>query len=178
MLKVHLTRHAVERLFERFPKHKRFKPRIIANIVESVIRDGKVVEDGNEIKISTSNYTLCCNLSNDKLVVKTIMRTKEMGKPYRRKLTYGKKSEWKVIMVENMEKIERWCDQLKRLREVCSICGLTREQVEITWCKIHGFNVCFLCCPSVGGYSSACKGCNFDVVHVGIDTKLEGTIYY
>jgi|GEM_PF-1316581 len=176
VLRVILTKHAVERLFERFPKHKKFEAEVIANVIENVIKSGVVLERGGDIKISTSRYTLCCILAHNKLIVKTVLRTKEMGEKYRKAMNYGKRSPWNVIFIENLKQVKKWCDDVKKLKNVCKICGISREQTPIERCNIYGFYVCSFCCVSIGGYSDKCRGCAFDV-HVKSKKKHENILY-
>jgi len=164
MLYVSLTKHAVERLFERFSKHKKFEANVIANVIENIIKDGVILKRGNEIKISTSKYTLCCSLEN-KLIIKTVLRTEEMGEKYRKAIVYAEKSPWKNIFIENLRQIEKWCNEVKKMRNICKICGISREQTAIERCNIYGFYICPFCCTSVGGHSNKCKGCIFDFIH-------------
>ena len=179
MIRVILTKHAVERLFERFPKHKKFEAEVIANIIESVIKSGVVLERRGDVKISTSRYTLCCvlDVSRNKLVVKTVLKTKEMGEKYRKAMIYGEKSPWRVIFIENLKQVKKWCNEMKKLKNVCKICGISREQTPIERCNIYGFYVCTFCCVSIGGYSDRCRGCAFDVVHIKAKKKYENVLY-
>ncbi len=162
LLKVEVTKHALERLFERFPKHKKFDAKTVANIFESVIKDGVVVRVNDEIRISTSNYTLCCVLE-DRLVIKTVLRTKELGKSYRKLMRRGKKSEWRNLLFD-LKKLERLCKRVEREMRLCKVCGISREQTRIERCKIYGFFVCSYCCIFVGGFSERCSGCELDPV--------------
>ena len=172
MLTVVLTKHAFERLFERFDK--RIDARIVVNLIESVIRDGVVLRGKRDLKIATSNYTLCCVFDDGKLVIKTIMRTKEMGERFRRALRFAKRSEWRNIYVENRRQIERWCRWAERMRNVCRICGISREQAEIERCRIYGFYVCRFCCEVIGYGDERCTGCAFYVP----PKKFEGRVCY
>ncbi len=161
LIRVEVTKHALERLFERFPKHKRFDAKTVANIFENVIRDGVIVEDGDEIKIITGNYTLCCKLENFVLTIKTVLKTKELRKKYRRMIYRGKRHNWNIII--DVKKLEKMCRRVERMKNVCKICGISREQTKIERCKIYGFYICGNCCLSVGGYSEKCRGCDFDI---------------
>ncbi|ADC66236.1 hypothetical protein Ferp_2105 [Ferroglobus placidus DSM 10642] len=162
LLRVEVTKHALERLFERFPKHKKFDARTVANIFESIIKNGIVLRFGDEIRISTSNYTLCCVLE-DKLVIKTVLKTKELGKDYKRLLRKGKRSEWNNVVFD-MKKLERLCKRVEKLKELCKICGISKEQTAINRCKVYGFFVCSFCCISIGGGWEKCAGCEFDPI--------------
>lgn len=161
MLRVILTKHAFERLFERFSK--KLDVRIVTNLVESVIRDGLILEGKRDLKISTSNYTFCCVFDNGRLVIKTIMRTKEMNEKYKRALRFAKKSEWNNIYIENKKQIEKWCKEAEKLKNICKICGISREQTRIERCNIYGFYVCRFCCEVIGYGSEKCIGCAFYV---------------
>jgi len=161
MLCVVLTRHAFERIFERFSKKPDY--RAIVNFVESVIRDGLVLEREGDVKISTSNYTFCCKFDGGKLIIKTVMRTEDMSEGFKRALRYAKKSEWKNIYVENRRQIERWCKEAEKMRNVCKICGISRNQTRIERCRIYGFYVCRYCCEVIGFGSKKCEGCAFYV---------------
>ena len=170
MIRVVITKHALERLFGRFPKYKKFNAKTVVNVIENVIRDGVVLVRDRDVKISTSNYTLCCALE-DKLVIKTVMRTEEMSDRYRKAMIYGRKSPWRIVYVENVRQIDKWCKQLENMKRVCKICGISKEQTPIERCKIYGFYICSFCCESIGGYSDRCKGCTFDVVHIKTTQK-------
>jgi len=173
LLKVKVTRHAVERLFERFPKHKKFDARVVANIFESIIKDGVVLRRGNEVRISTSKYTLCCVL-NDKLVIKTVLRTEELGEYYKRAIRRGRRERWGNIIFD-LDKLEKICKKVERMRDVCKICGISKEQAIIERCNIYGFYVCEYCCVSVGGYSDRCRNCPLDIY---TNVKSKEDVYY
>ncbi len=165
MLRVHVTKHAIERLFERFPKRK-FEANVVLNTIENIIKSGTVVLWKNEIRISTNRYTLCCvfkNNSKNTLIIKTILKTKELGGRYKRLMKYGKKSPWNAIYFENRDQVKRWCSRIKEMQKLCKICGISREQTAIERCGIYGFYICSFCCASVGGYSEKCRGCTFDI---------------
>ncbi len=172
MLSVILTKHAFERLFERF--EKRPDLRVISNVVESVLRDGLVIYGKRDIKVITSNYTFCCVFDNEKLVIKTVIRTKEIRDKLRNILKFAKKSDWRNIYIENRKQIERWCREAERLKNVCRICGISREQTRIERCKIYGFYVCRFCCEVIGYGSEKCVGCAF----YSQPKKFEGVIEY
>ena len=104
-MRVVLTKHAFERLFERFSK--RLDVRVVSNVVESVIRDGLILEGKKDLKISTSNYTFCCVFDKGRLIIKTVMRTKEMNERFKKALRFAKRSEWKNVYIENKKQIER-----------------------------------------------------------------------
>ncbi len=154
-----LTKHAFERIFERFSK----KPdhRAIINFVESVVKDGLVLEREGDVKIVTSNYTFCCKFDRGKLIIKTVMRTKDMSEGFKRALRYAKRSKWDNVYVENRRQIERWCRKAERMRNVCKICGISKDQTRIERCKLHGFYVCRYCCEVIGFGSEKCEGCPF-----------------
>ncbi len=165
MLRVFVTRHALERLFERFPK-KKFEADTALNIIENVIKSGTVVLWRKEIRISTSNYTLCCVLESKpklRLIIKTILKTKELGESYKKALHFGRRSPWKIIYFENRDQIKTWCGKIKRMKNLCKICGISKDQTRIERCKMYGFYICSYCCISVGGFSEKCRGCVFDV---------------
>ncbi|MCW3133341.1 MAG: DUF4258 domain-containing protein [Methanophagales archaeon] len=120
-IKVIITRHAVERLFERRPTwYRKISGDIVANIIVNVIRSGKCLErkkrrDGDEevsMRFSTNKYTICCTKVNDTLIVTTIMNTKQMTEEYRKALKlYSKDSPCKEVtfIVSNpAREIERW----------------------------------------------------------------------
>jgi hypothetical protein len=111
--------------------------------------------------MSTSKYTLCCALE-DRLIVKTVLRTEELGENYKKAIARGEKSKWKNILFE-FKKLERMCKRVERLKDLCKICGISKEQVLIERCKIYGFYICEHCCVSVGGYSEKCRNCSFDI---------------
>lgn len=175
-IRVIVTKHALERLFERFPKHKKFDARTVTNIIENVIKNG-VILNKKDIKISTSNYTLCCTIDNDRLIIKTIMNTKEMSERYRKAIAYGKRSEWRIVFIENVKQVEKWCKQIENMKNVCKICGISKDQVPVERCKIYGFYVCIYCCPLIGGYSDKCRGCTFDIVHANTKPFKDSYLY-
>ncbi len=172
ILRVVLTKHAFERLFERFDK--RIDARVVVNLIESVIRDGAILMGKRDLKVVTSNYTFCCVFDDGKLVIKTIVRTKEMGEKFRRMLKFAKRSEWKNVYVENRRQIEKWCRWAEWMRNICKICGISREQAEIERCRIHGFYVCRFCCEVIGYGDERCLGCAFYVPF----RKFRGNVYY
>ena len=49
------------------------------------------------------------------------------------------------------------------MRNICKICGISREQTRIERCKIYGFYVCRFCCEVIGYGSEKCVGCAFYV---------------
>jgi len=175
LLRVEVTKHALERLFERFPKHKKFDARSVANIFENVIKDGVLLRKGDEIKISTSKYTLCCILE-DKLIIKTVLKTEELGEGYRRAMSRGERSKWKNIFFD-LKKLEKMCKRIEKIKNVCKICGISREQTTIERCNIYGFYICGYCCVSVGGYSERCRNCSFDI-YTKIKASVESTYIF
>ncbi|HIP63563.1 MAG TPA: hypothetical protein EYH04_05625 [Archaeoglobus profundus] len=152
-----LTRHAIERLFERF-QDKKFDVKVVVNTLENVIKEGLILKRGKDIWIVTARYTLCCVMENDRLIVKTIMRTTKSN--YVKAVKYGVKHNWNIIF-ENLKQVERWCKQLESMKNICKICGISKEQTQIERCKIYGFYICSFCCIVVGGFSEKCKGCPF-----------------
>ncbi len=78
-----------------------------------MIRDELILKGRKDSKKSTSNYTF----RYVKLVIKTIVRTKEMNERYRRALRFAKKSEWKNIYIENKKQIEKWCRIAEKMRK-------------------------------------------------------------
>ncbi len=120
-IKVIITRHAVERLFERrLAWYRKISGDVVANTIVNVIRSGKCLErkkrrDGDEVvsmRFSTSKYTICCTKVNDTLIVTTIMNTKGMTEEYRKAIKlYSKESPCKGVtfIVSNpVKEIERW----------------------------------------------------------------------
>ncbi len=120
-IKVIITRHAVERLFERRPAwYRKISGDVVANTIVNVIRTGKYLErkkrrDGDEevsMRFSTSKYTICCTKVNDTLIVTTVMDTKGMTEEYRKAIKlYSKESPCKGVtfIVSNpVKEIERW----------------------------------------------------------------------
>jgi hypothetical protein len=89
------------------------------------------------------------------------MKTKEMSERYRKAMIYAEKSPWKDVFIVNSRQIERWCEEIKKMVNVCKICGISKEQTAIDRCDIYGFYVCSFCCISIGGYSEKCMGCGF-----------------
>ena len=121
-IKVIITRHAVERLFERRPTwYRKISGEIVANIIVNVIRSGKCLErkkrrgDDEEVsmRFSTSKYTICCTkVNDDTLIVTTIMNTKGMTEEYKMAIKlYSIESPYREVtfIVSNPAKeIERW----------------------------------------------------------------------
>ena len=171
-MRVVLTKHAFERLFERF--EKKLDVRVVTNLIESVIRDGVILKGKRDLKIVTSNYTFCCAFDDGRLVIKTIMRTKEMGEKFRRALRFAKRGEWTNVYVENSRQIERWCKRAEQMKNVCKICGISRDQAKIERCRIYGFYVCGFCCEVIGYGSERCIGCAFYIP----PRKFRGKVHY
>ncbi len=156
---VYVTRHALRRLWERRARgYRRFDGRVVADIISNVISSGYIVEWKGTLRISTSSYTLGCTLQGDTLVVKTVMKTSELGERYGRALRYARRSSLKPVVV-NVRQLERWCRMLSQ-RGWCEVCGITREVEELAYCKLHGLTVCGYCCPTLGGpYLASCRAC-------------------
>jgi len=162
LVEVIITKHALLRLIERKPrKYKKFNAKIVENIIQNVIENGKIVpRSENEIRISTSNYTLGCSISGNRIIVKTVMKTSEMTESFRKLVKKrGVKSNWKAI-VTNTDKIEKWLEDLEKLENICSICGICSEVRLVVKCNILNAGVCADCCVIVGGpYLKSCKSC-------------------
>jgi len=158
-IRVYVTRHALERLWERKARgYRKFNGRVVADIISNIIRSGYIIEWRGGLRVSTSSYTLACTLHEGILVVKTVMKTSELSEAYRSALRRARKSKLKPIVV-NVEQLDRWCRSLGKVRW-CEVCGATRDIETLAYCKLHKITACSYCCPTLGGpYSAECKSC-------------------
>ncbi|RLI02302.1 hypothetical protein DRO30_02850, partial [Candidatus Bathyarchaeota archaeon] len=131
------------------------------NIIKNIIETGRIVlRNKNEARISTSNYTLGCLIEGKKIVVKTVMKTSEMSKSFRKIIRkHGMSSNLKAIVL-NTSEVERWIKEFEKIEEICKICGICAKIRPVVRCNVIKMGVCIDCCLLIGGpYLKPCKSC-------------------
>ena len=108
-LKVIITKHALQRLLERAPrKFKKINENVIINTFENIIKNGRIIE-GRDLLIFTSKYILVCAKSNDKIIIKTVMKTRDYKVAYEKLYKISRDSNWKNIsFLNNRKRLREW----------------------------------------------------------------------
>ncbi len=101
-IKVYITRHALNRAFERCAgRVKKLDKTTALDVVRNVIRDGLYKAYTQTIFVWTSSYLLACTVNKSlDIVVKTIMTRGDLTDKVKAKLKKGVKARWSKIIVE------------------------------------------------------------------------------
>ncbi len=115
-VEVELTRHFVERMFERVSSRvRKFDERTLIDIVTNIIKNGMVyISDNGGVSIFTGKYMLGGVLRGDRIVLRTVYTPKIDSLKFKFLARRAVKSPWRVVLVMNLKSVSEW---VKRLLE-------------------------------------------------------------
>lgn len=113
-VEVELTRHFIERMFERVSsKVKKFDEKTLVDIVTNIVRNGMVyVSDDGRISIFTGKYMLGGVLREGRIVLRTVYTPKVDSLRFRFFAKRAVKSPWKNVLVMNLKSVRAWIRKL------------------------------------------------------------------
>lgn len=100
LVRVRVTRHALERLAERQPDLAGRDVRTLVDVIRNVVRDGRCKATASRLYIWTKSYVLvCCAERDEALVVRTVITREFVDDRLSRALRGGLKPSWKRVLV-------------------------------------------------------------------------------
>lgn len=127
LLKLELTKHALQRLLERRPRqYKKLNPQVIMDVLRNVVLSGKLARFQDQLWIISSRYCLICIQDpGNKLIVKTVLNPRELSwKP-----TQLIKIPWRSVAITTPSyRIQRWIQQISSHMKTLSSEGDRIEQ--------------------------------------------------
>ncbi len=113
-VEVELTRHFVERMFERVSSRvRKFDERTLIDIVTNIIRNGMVyISDDRGVSIFTERYMLGGVLRGDKIVLRTVYTPKIDSLKFKFLVRRAVKSPWRAVLVINLKSVREWVRRL------------------------------------------------------------------
>jgi len=113
-VEVELTRHFIERMFERVSSRvRKFDEKTLIDIVTNIVRNGMIyVSDDGRVSIFTGRYMLGGVLREDRIVLRTVYTPKIDSLRFRFFTKRAIKSPWKNVLVMNLKSVRAWIRKL------------------------------------------------------------------